>query len=149
MPADVDPPAETAILFKIPTFTPTQAEIWVDMVQDAFAIHDIAYERRKIKYSLSIFFNYLIMLNLRVAMHDDGQLSPAEIVYDTPLTLPADLSVPAAVHHKYNPADYADRLRDHMQQVKPVLTKNNVSNKPYSYVDSNLANIKSLRKEHE
>ena len=33
----------------------------------------------------------LIMLNLRVAVRDDGRPSPSELVYGTPLTLPGDL----------------------------------------------------------
>ena len=33
--------------FKLPTFTPTQAEIWVMMAEDAFEIHKIPNEQRK------------------------------------------------------------------------------------------------------
>lgn len=35
----------------------------------------------------------LIMLNLHVALRDDGQPSPAEIVYGISLTMPVDLVV--------------------------------------------------------
>ena len=37
----------------------------------------------------------LIMLSLHVAQRDDGQLSPAEMVYGSSLTLPADLITPS------------------------------------------------------
>ena len=33
--------------FKLPTFTPTQAEIWVMMAEDDFAMHKITNEQRK------------------------------------------------------------------------------------------------------
>ena len=86
----------------------------------------------------------LIMLSLRVAMRSDGQPSPSELVYGSPLTLPADLLVPVSLQHQHNPADYADRLREHMQHVKPIVTKHNVSAKSYSYVDSNLATCRKV-----
>ena len=40
---DATPP----LSFKLPTFMPTQAEIWVTMVEDAFTIHNISDNRRK------------------------------------------------------------------------------------------------------
>ena len=62
----VDPPAATARLFKIPTFTPTQSEIWVDMVQDAFTIHGITDEKRK-------------MLEIRMALTQELRALTAHI----------------------------------------------------------------------
>ena len=45
MPDSDVPPAIRS--FKIPTFTPLQAEIWVDMVVDAFVIHGITDKKRR------------------------------------------------------------------------------------------------------
>ena len=45
MPDSDVPPAVRS--FKIPTFTPLQAEIWVDMVEDAFVIHGITDKKQR------------------------------------------------------------------------------------------------------
>ena len=45
MPDSDVPPAVRS--FKIPTFTPLQTEIWLDMVEDAFVIHGITDKRRR------------------------------------------------------------------------------------------------------
>ena len=44
MPDDAPRPPRS---FKLPIFTPTQAEIWVAMVEDAFTVHGITDNRRK------------------------------------------------------------------------------------------------------
>ena len=44
---DQDAPPRPLPSFKLPLFTPTQAEIWVTMVEDTFAIHKITDNRRK------------------------------------------------------------------------------------------------------
>ena len=41
------PPRRPASSFKLPIFTPTQAEIWVAMAEDAFGVHNITNNRRK------------------------------------------------------------------------------------------------------
>ena len=41
------PPSHNAPSFKRPIFTPTQAEIWVAKTEDAFAVHNITDNRRK------------------------------------------------------------------------------------------------------
>ena len=40
------PPPRPATSFKLPIFMPTQAEIWVAMAEDTFAIHNITDSHR-------------------------------------------------------------------------------------------------------
>ena len=69
----------------------------------------------------------LITLNLHVAQCDDGQPSPAEIVYDSSLTLPADLIMPSTEKIEHNALDYSHRLKAHTHNVCPILTRHNTS----------------------
>ena len=64
----------------------------------------------------------LIMLSLHVAQRDDGQPSPAEIIYSSSLTLPADLVTPSVEKLEHNALDYSHRLKEHMQNVRPIIT---------------------------
>ena len=74
----------------------------------------------------------LIMLSLHVAQHDDGQPSPAEVVYGSSLTLPADLITPSSECITHNAFDYSHCLKAHMQNVCPIITRHNtVANKNY------------------
>ena len=69
----------------------------------------------------------LVMLNLHVAQRDDGQLSPAEIIHGTSLTLPADLITPLSERMQDNTLDYSHRLKVHMQNVSPIITRHNTA----------------------
>ena len=81
----------------------------------------------------------LIMLNLRVAVRDDGQPSPSELVYGTPLTLPGDLITPSDVHEYPRCADYSYQLREHMENIRPIVTKHHTKRgEDGSYVDPRL-----------
>ena len=74
----------------------------------------------------------LIMLSLHVAQHDDGQPSPAEAVYGSSLTLPDDLITPSLKCITHNALDYSHRLKVHMQNVRPIITRHNTAaNKRY------------------
>ena len=53
----------------------------------------------------------LIMLSLHVAQRDDGQPSPAEVVYGSNLTLPDDLITPSSERIEYNTLDYSHRVK--------------------------------------
>ena len=44
---DEQPPPRPASSFKLPLFMPIQAEIWVAMAEDTFAVHNITNNRRK------------------------------------------------------------------------------------------------------
>ena len=67
------------------------------------------------------------MLSLQIAQRDDGQPSPAEIVYGSSLTLPADLITPSSEKIEYNALDYSHRKKEHMQSVHPIMTHHNTS----------------------
>ena len=69
----------------------------------------------------------LIMLSLHVTQCDDGQPSPAEIVYGSSLTLPANLIVPSSERIQHNALDYSHRLKAHMQNVLPIITRHNTA----------------------
>ena len=69
----------------------------------------------------------LIMLNLHVAQRDDGQPSPAELVYGSSLTLPADLITPSTEKIDHNVLDYSHRLKAHMHHVRPIITRHNIA----------------------
>ena len=74
----------------------------------------------------------LIMPSLHIAQRDDGQPSPAEVVYGSSLTLPADLITPSSERIEYNILDYSHRLKAHMQNVRPIVTRHNTAlNKTY------------------
>lgn len=79
----------------------------------------------------------LILLMLRTSPRSDGQPSPAEIVFGTTLRLPIDLLVPPTTREYLDPADYSDRLKEHMQKVTPIITKHNISSNT-SYIDPRL-----------
>ena len=53
----------------------------------------------------------IIMLSLRCALQDDGQPAPPELVYGTPLTLPAFALVPSTEHIIHNVTDYSHLLK--------------------------------------
>ena len=72
------------------------------------------------------------MLSLHVAQRDDGQLSTAEMVYSSSLTLPADLITPSSERIEHNAMDYSHRLKAHMQNVRTIKTRHNTAaNKHY------------------
>ena len=72
------------------------------------------------------------MLSLHVAQRDDGQPSPAEMVYGSSLTLPADLITPSSERIEHNALDYSNRLKAHMKNVRPIITHHNTAtNKGY------------------
>ena len=74
----------------------------------------------------------LIMLSLHAAHRDDGQPSPAEVVYGSSLTLPADLITPSSERIEHNILYYSHRLKAHMQNVRPIVTCHNTAlNKTY------------------
>ena len=68
------------------------------------------------------------MLNLHVAQRDDGQPSPAEVVYGSSLTLPADLITPSSERIQHNALDYSHHLKAHMQNAHPIITRHNTAN---------------------
>ena len=79
------------------------------------------------------------MLNLRVAVRNDEQPSLSELVYSTPLTLPGDLITPSDVHEYPRCADYSDQLREHMENICPIVTKYHTKRgEDGSYVDPRL-----------
>ena len=72
-------------------------------------------------------------------MRDDGQPSPSELVYGTPLTLPGDLITPSEVHEYPRCADYSYQLREHMENIRPIVTKHHTKRgEDGSYVDPRL-----------
>ena len=72
------------------------------------------------------------MLSLHVTQRDDGQPSPAEVVYGCSLTLPADLITPSSERITHNALDYSHCLKAHMQNVRPIITHHNTAaNKNY------------------
>ena len=74
----------------------------------------------------------LIMISLHVAQRDDGQPSPAEVVYGSSLTVPADLITPSLERITHNALDYSHRMKAHMQNVRPIITRHNTAaNKSY------------------
>ena len=76
-----------------------------------------------------------IMLSLRCALRDDGQPAPVEVVYGTPLTLPADLLVPSTERIQHDVTNYSHRLKSYMNAVRPIQTSHNTSSSSKSYVD--------------
>ena len=70
---------------------------------------------------------HVAQLSLHVAQRDDGQPSPAEMVYGSSLTLPADLITPSSERIEYNALDYSHRLKVHMQNVHPIITCHNTA----------------------
>ena len=91
----------------------------------------------------------LIMLNLRVAVRDDGQPSPSELVYGTPLTLPGDLITPSEVHEYPRCANYSYQLREHMENIRPIVTKHHTKGgEDGSYVDPRLKTCSRVLLKH-
>ena len=76
----------------------------------------------------------LIMLNLHVSQRDDGQPSPAEVVYGSSLMLPAGLITLSTERIQHNAVDYSHLLKAHMQNVRPIITRHNTAkNKIYQH----------------
>ena len=73
----------------------------------------------------------MVMLSIRCAMRDDGQLAPSEMVHGSSLTLPADLLVPSSENIVHNEADYSHRLRKYMQEQRQIQTTHNVRANPH------------------
>ena len=64
----------------------------------------------------------LVMLGIRAAIKEDIGASAAELVYGTALRLPGQLIVPTR-HDTVDPADYVQRLKDHMSALAPTATR--------------------------
>eukprot|EP00057_Strongylocentrotus_purpuratus_P008363 XP_011662837.1 PREDICTED: uncharacterized protein LOC105437667 [Strongylocentrotus purpuratus] len=62
------------------------------------------------------------MLGIRAAIKKDIGASAAELVYGTALRLPGQLIVPTR-HDTVDPADYVQRLKDHMSALAPTATR--------------------------
>lgn len=77
----------------------------------------------------------LILLMLRTSPRSDGQPSPAEIVYGTPLRLPVDLLIPPQDKIHLDQSNYTDRLKQYMQEVKPIITSQNRPKNELTYTD--------------
>ena len=86
----------------------------------------------------------LILLLLRTSPRSDGQPSAAEIVYGDTLRLPVDLLIPPKVKEYLDPCDYVDKLRTHMQEINPIVTKHNVSKNKRFYVEKGLKNASKV-----
>ena len=82
----------------------------------------------------------LIMISLHVTQRDDGQLSPAEVVYGSSLTLPADLITPSSERIEHNALDYLHCVKAHMQNVHPIMTRHNRRNNKDYHRDPALDN---------
>ena len=67
------------------------------------------------------------MLNLHVAQRDDGQPSPAEIIYGSSLTLPGDLITLKSEKIERNVLEDFHHLKVHMHHVRPILTHYNTA----------------------
>lgn len=77
----------------------------------------------------------LILLGLRSSFKHDLQSTPAELVYGTPLRLPGEFLTegPTTVH-----TDFAIKLQEHMEQLRPTDTAWHTSEKPF--ISPNLQN---------
>ena len=86
------------------------------------------------------------MLTLHVTLHDDGQLSIAEIVYSTSQTLPVDLVVKNNGKIIHNPCDYSHCLKAHMHyvRVQPMKITYNVARNKNNQLDLALQTTKKI-----
>ena len=65
----------------------------------------------------------LIMLGIRNTIKEDLQATPAEMVYGTTLTLPADLVNTDNASLITNPVDFVETLRQRMNRVQTALSR--------------------------
>ena len=78
----------------------------------------------------------LVLLGLRSTIKDEIGCAPALAMYGCSLKLPIDLLDSPQKDVSFNISSYADRLRQHMQQLHPPTTR---QPKCSSYVDSKLS----------
>jgi len=78
-----------------------------------------------------------ILLATRNAINTDTEVSPAQSVYGTELSLPSDLLLPYVQKEETNVGDYTKELIRSMQFVPAVSSRNN---EPASHLDKNLIN---------
>ena len=89
------------------------------------------------------------MLNLHVAQCDDvlyqkSLPSPSEMVYGSSLTLPADLITPSSEKIEHNVLDYSNRLKAHMHNVRPIVTRHNTAKDKQYQRDPALESCKKI-----
>lgn len=79
----------------------------------------------------------LVLLGIRSSLKADLNCSAADMVFGTPLSLPCEFIEPLKSKEVPDPSNYAERLRQHMAQLQPALTRPSVNNKS-SYVHKDL-----------
>ncbi|VDP94502.1 unnamed protein product [Echinostoma caproni] len=67
----------------------------------------------------------LVMLEVRAALKNDLNASPAELVYGRCLRLPGELVAPLKPTD-FEYGDFVERLKHHMRQLKPAQTRERV-----------------------
>ena len=65
----------------------------------------------------------VVLLGIRTAIKNDLGCSAAELVYGTTLRLPGQFVAPIDADHDMDPANYVDRLRKFMSDIRPALTR--------------------------
>ena len=83
---------------------------------------------------------FITLLGIRSTIKADLGATPAELVYGTTRTLPADMFAAADADPVAEPNHFVDRLRRHMRDLVPVLSRP-VHNRP-AHVPSELATCK-------
>lgn len=73
----------------------------------------------------------LVLLGLRNTFKEDLNATPSELVYGQGLSLPADLFQDLSASQVVNPSSFVDRLKSHMQSLKPPSTVHHTTDKPY------------------
>ena len=89
----------------------------------------------------------LVLLGIRATVKEDIGCTPAELVYGTTLMLPGQLVAPAATVPPLDPVDYVHRLKQHMADLSPTVTRRQSSK---SYIPKALADCTHvfIRQDH-
>ena len=77
----------------------------------------------------------MVMLGIRATVEEDLHCSPAELVYDTTLRLPGELSPSCSSNSTFDISSYLSRFTDHMRNIKAQQTRQ--TTKP-SYIPKEL-----------
>ncbi|XP_042911154.2 uncharacterized protein [Parasteatoda tepidariorum] len=87
----------------------------------------------------------LILLGFRTAFKEDIGCTPAELVFGTTVRLPGELLVPN--NQPCDPTDFVNKLRQHMQSLRPTPPKRHGDGKVFVHPDLTIASHVFLRQD--
>ena len=77
----------------------------------------------------------LVLLGIRSAVKEDLNASPAEMIYGEPLRLPGEFFTGKSLSSDQDPSNYISRLRQIMNDLRPVPASNHSARRCFVYRD--------------